>query len=98
MIEGKGSQMDVVGEQLICKRTDASALKGVNCRPVENFFGEKTVARLKAILDTTVDGIVTINEQAIIQSFNKTSEKLSELAGRSRGEERMGASFPSTLP
>ncbi|MFZ0930108.1 MAG: PAS domain S-box protein [Syntrophobacteraceae bacterium] len=68
--------MDEVGEQLICERTDDSGLNGVNCRPIETFFGEKTAARLKAILDTTVDGIVTINERAIIESFNKAAERI----------------------
>lgn len=33
-------------------------------------------ARLRAILDTTVDGIVTINESNIIQSFNKAAEHI----------------------
>ncbi len=76
MIEGKGTQMDEVAEQLICERTDASGLSGVNCRPIETYSGKKTAARLQAILDTTVDGIVTINEQAIIQSFNKAAERI----------------------
>ncbi len=68
--------MDEVGEQLICERVDASGLSGVRCRPVETFSGEKAAARLKAILDTTVDGIVTMNEKAIIQSFNKAAERI----------------------
>jgi PAS domain S-box-containing protein len=73
---GEESQMDGAGEQLICERTGAAGLNGMDCRPIETFFGEETAARLKAILDTTVDGIVTINEQAIIQTFNKTAERI----------------------
>ena len=33
-------------------------------------------ARLQAILDTTVDGIITINELGIVQSFNKAAERI----------------------
>ena len=33
-------------------------------------------ARLQAILDATVDGIITINEQAVVQSFNKAAERI----------------------
>ncbi len=33
-------------------------------------------ARLQAILDTTVDGIITIDELRIVQSFNKAAEKV----------------------
>ena len=33
-------------------------------------------ARLQAILDTTVDGIITINELRIVQSFNKAAERI----------------------
>lgn len=68
--------MDEAGEQLICDRMDASGLNGVNCRPIEISFGGKASARLEAILDTTVNGIVTINEQGIIQSFNKAAERI----------------------
>ncbi len=68
--------MDAVDERLVCERTDASGLSGVNCRPIENYFGKKAESRLKAILDTTVDGIVTIDERAIIQSFNKAAERI----------------------
>jgi PAS domain S-box-containing protein len=68
--------MDEAGQQLICDRPDASGLKGVNCRPAGTVSDEKTAARLKAILDTTVDGIVTIDEHAIIQSFNRAAERI----------------------
>lgn len=33
-------------------------------------------AKLKAILETTVDGMITINERAIVQSFNKAAERI----------------------
>ena len=33
-------------------------------------------ARLQAILDTTVDGIITIDELRIVQSFNKAAERV----------------------
>ena len=43
--------------------------------PVEKALMEKT-AKLQAILDTTVDGIITIDEQATVQSFNKAAERI----------------------
>jgi len=36
----------------------------------------ENAARLRAILETTVDGMITINEKAIIQSFNKAAERI----------------------
>ena len=42
--------------------------------PEENL--REKAARLQAILDTTVDGIITINESRIVQSFNKAAEKI----------------------
>lgn len=33
-------------------------------------------ARLQAILDTTVDGIITIDEKTMVQSFNKAAERI----------------------
>lgn len=33
-------------------------------------------ARLQAILDTTVDGMITIDERAVVLSFNKAAEKI----------------------
>jgi PAS domain S-box-containing protein len=33
-------------------------------------------ARLAAILDNVLDGIITINEQGIVESFNKSAEKI----------------------
>jgi len=43
--------------------------------PGEMALVEKA-ARLQAIMDTTVDGIITINEQGIIQSFSKAAEHI----------------------
>jgi two-component system sensor kinase FixL len=44
-------------------------------------------ARFQAILDTTVDGMITINEEGIVQSFNRAAERIfgyaaSEVIGR----------------
>ncbi|MDB5349677.1 MAG: two-component hybrid sensor and regulator [Planctomycetota bacterium] len=46
--------------------------------------------RLQAILDTAAEGIVTINEQGIVQSFNKAAEQIfgypaSEIVGQEFG-------------
>ena len=74
-------------QQFICEGMDAGAdSKFAGCRPID-MPDAITAARLKAILDTTVDGIVTINEKAIIQSFNKAAERIfgysaSEVIGR----------------
>lgn len=69
--------MDKAREQFICDGTGVAAAEAScgACRPVETDLEEKA-ARLQAILDTTVDGIVTINEQRIIQSFNKAAERI----------------------
>lgn len=37
---------------------------------------EESAARLQTILDTTVDGIVTIDEDRIVLSFNKAAERI----------------------
>jgi len=80
--------MDEGREEFICEGTDISVLErtGAECKPIEATLVEKA-ARLQAILDTTVDGIITINEQAIIQSFNRAAERIfgysaSEVIGR----------------
>ncbi len=52
--------------------------RGPKCLPnerEEENLQEKT-ARLQAILDTTVDGIITMSEQGIVQSFNKAAERI----------------------
>lgn len=69
--------MDMGSEQFICERVDIPSLvkDGAKCRPIESSLVEKT-ARLQAILDTTVDGIVTMDDRAIIKSFNKAAEKI----------------------
>jgi PAS domain S-box-containing protein len=45
------------------------------CNSHEKGIVEKG-ARLQAILDATVDGIITINERAVVQSFNKAAERI----------------------
>ncbi len=37
---------------------------------------EERQAQMHAILDTTVDGIITINERGIVESFNKAAERI----------------------
>jgi PAS domain S-box-containing protein len=80
--------MDEGREEFICGGTDISVLRqaGGECRSMDATYVEKA-ARLQAILDTTVDGIITIDELAIIQSFNRAAEKIfgysaSEVIGR----------------
>jgi PAS domain S-box-containing protein len=69
--------VDKAREQFICEGIDPSVVEaaGGDCFPIMNHLAEKT-ARLQAILDTTVDGIVTMNEQRIIRSFNKSAERI----------------------
>jgi PAS domain S-box-containing protein len=43
--------------------------------PVEKALMENA-AKLQAILDTTVDGIITIDEKSTVQSFNKAAERI----------------------
>ena len=74
-------------QQFICEGMDAGAgPEFADCRPID-IPDAISAARLKAILETTVDGIVTIDERAIIQSFNKAAERIfsysaSEVVGR----------------
>ena len=68
--------MDSITGQLICDRSDSEGLSGSNCRPVESALRDRTAARLRAILDATVDGIVTINEKGIVQTFNRAAERI----------------------
>lgn len=63
-------------QHFVCEAADNETPRAENCRPLGTSSGEKTAARLKAILDTTVDGIVTIDERGIIQSFNKAAERI----------------------
>ena len=37
---------------------------------------EKSEARLKAVVETAVDGIITINDQGTIESFNSAAEHI----------------------
>lgn len=69
--------MEAAKGQFICEGIDPStvAAAGGECIPMEAPIAEKA-ARLQAILDTAVDGMVTINEQAIILSFNKAAERI----------------------
>ena len=66
--------MDEHTEQCIRMGTNAGDGADAYCRPIETSSAK--AARLRAILDTTVDGIVTIDEKAIIQSFNKAAERI----------------------
>jgi PAS domain S-box-containing protein len=65
-------------------RQGTSELEGipVECEPLEKALSSKA-AGLQAVLDTTVDGIITIDEEAIVQSFNKAAERI---FGYSAGE------------
>ena len=70
-------------QQFICEGMDAGAgPEFADCRPID-IPDAISAARLKVILETTVDGIVTIDERAVIQSFNKAAERI---FGYSAGE------------
>jgi len=52
----------------------AEEMNGV-CEVLERDLAERA-SRLQAILDTTVDGMLTIDERGIVQSFNKAAERI----------------------
>ncbi|MGA2402664.1 MAG: PAS domain S-box protein [Syntrophobacteraceae bacterium] len=67
--------LDESRKQFICEGINTvEGVKLADCRLIDP--DALAAAKLKAILDTTVDGIVTINEKAIIQSFNKAAERI----------------------
>ncbi len=66
--------MDCANQEFICEGAEAAGLKAAGCRMSKTSSG--SAARLNAILDTTVDGIVTIDDKAMIQSFNKAAERI----------------------
>jgi len=73
-IESRGSVVsrDAAGmaTRMTGTNTDITERKRVAQAQYEN------EARLAAILDNVLDGIITINEQGIIESFNKAAEKI----------------------
>jgi two-component system cell cycle sensor histidine kinase/response regulator CckA len=66
--------VDETRRQFICEGTDAEGSNTAKCRRID--IPNENEARLKAILDTTVDGIITIDIKGIIQSFNKAAENI----------------------
>lgn len=53
-----------------------------------------TEARIRAILDTTVDGVVTIDDKGVIESFNPAAEKIFGYAS----EEAVGQNVRVLMP
>lgn len=64
-------------DELVQLREELSKLRSVVAEYEKNEFTlSEKVARLQAILDTTVDGIITIDEERIVRSFNKAAERI----------------------
>ena len=51
-------------------------------------------ARLQAVLDTAVDGIITIDHQGLIQSFNRSAERIFGYTA----EEVQGTNISALMP
>lgn len=55
---------------------------------------EDSEARMRAILDTAVDGIITINEHGTVESFNNAAEKLFDYSA----DEMIGRNISILMP
>jgi PAS domain S-box-containing protein len=75
-------------EELSALRRQVARLEASDREMGRNREGlREDAARLQAILDTTVDGMITIDEERIVQSFNRAAERIfgyaaSEVIGR----------------
>ncbi|HLQ25094.1 MAG TPA: ATP-binding protein, partial [Acidiferrobacterales bacterium] len=72
-------------------------------RKLQTFYNERkhaeqelqqNEARIRAVVDNVLDGIVTINERGVVESFNRSAERIFDYSS----EEIIGRQFNTLLP
>ena len=60
---------------LVALRDENGELRGYS-KVVRDLTDRKTEASLRSVLDNVIDGIITINEQGLVESFNPAAERI----------------------